>query len=132
MTVVKSNKFVNENECENPDYINSTLKEIDKDSFKYIKALEKSEKETDEEKKKVDEIKDKIRDIEIKIKIPNFHPELKLIDSPGLTNKTMIERLFKLLNENNLSIFVYLKSFTEEKVADNVMIYKFFMKIKES
>ena len=129
--VSESNIIVDKNECENSDYINSTLEKMDDKSYKFMISLEIPEKETDEEKK-IDEIEDKIPDFKINIKIPNFHPNLRLIDSPGLTNKTMIERLFKLLNENNLSIFIYLKSFTQEKITDNGMIYKFFMKIKES
>ena len=131
MTIFRTNKTPDEIKCQNPEGINTRLYDMDELSTDYLKHLEEWELETDEIKKK--ELEENIPEIVIKIKIPNFHPELRLIDSPGLTNKTMIERLFKLLNEKFImSIFVYLRSFIQEKVTNNGMIYKFFNKIKEN
>ena len=131
MTIFRSNETPEEIKCQNPEEINTRLEEMDDKATDYLNDLENWEKETDEAKKK--ELEEKIPEIVVKIKIPNFHRDLRLIDSPGLTNKIMTERLFKLLNENYImSIFVYLKSFTQEKVTTNGMIYAFFKKIKDN
>ena len=43
------------------------------------------------------------------------------------------ERVFKLINENYIfSIFIYLRSFTQEKVTTDGVIYEFFKKIKDN
>ena len=130
LTIIKSN-ISEEIKYSNPEEINKKLEELDDNSTTYLKDLQYYEQETDDHKKK--ELEGNIPEIVIKIKIPNFHPEFRLIDFPGLTNKTITERLFKLLNEKYImSIFVYLRSFTQEKVISNTVIYEFFTKIKEN
>ena len=130
ITIIQSN-IPQESKFSDPQQINQKLEEFDDNSTDYLKDLEKYEQETDEEKRK--EINDRIKDIIIKIKIPNFPFDLRLIDCPGLTNKIMTERVFKLINENYiLSVFIYLRSFTQEKVTDNGIIYEFFKKVKDN
>ena len=130
MTIIQSN-IAEESKFSNPQEINQKLEEFDKNSIKYLKDLENYERETNEEKRK--ELKDRIKEILIKIKIPNFPSDLRLIDCPGFTNKMITERVFKLINENYiLSVFIYLRSFTQEKVTTDEVIYEFYKKIKDN
>ena len=129
LIIIKSNNIQEELKFSDPNEINKKLDEFDKDSIKYLKDLQDYERETDEEKRK--ELKDRIKEIIIKIKIPNFASDLRLIDCPGLTINLISERVLKLINENYiLSVFIYLRSFTQEKVTIDGSIYDFFEKIK--
>ena len=97
----------------------------------YFRDLENYERDTDEEKRK--ELKNKIKEIIIKIEIPNFPSYLRLIDYPSFESKTLTERVYKLINENCIfSVFIYLISFTQEKLTFNGMIYEFFKEIKDN
>ena len=104
MTIIQSN-IPEELKFFNPQEINKKINEFDKNSNNYLKDLQNFERETDEEKRK--ELKDRIKEILIKIKIPNFPSNLRLIHCPGITNKMITERVFKLINENYIFQFSF-------------------------